>query len=100
MGIETEYGISLPGQASANPMVASSQIVNAYASYAAGQTHERSRRARWDFEEENPLRDARGFELPREQSDHSDDDLGLALGLNDAHHGFLHGDFLFSCRCR
>ena len=78
MGIETEYGISLPGQASANPMVASSQIVNAYASYAAGQTHERSRRARWDFEEENPLRDARGFELPREQSDHGDDDLGLA----------------------
>ncbi|BEP15840.1 depupylase/deamidase Dop [Acidothermaceae bacterium B102] len=78
MGIETEYGISLPGQSSANPMVASSQIVNAYASYAAGQTHERSRRARWDFEEENPLRDARGFELPREQSDHGDDDLGLA----------------------
>src|SRR4051794_10325611 len=78
MGIETEYGISLPGQANANPMVASSQIVNAYASYAAGHTHERGRRARWDFEEENPLRDARGFELPREQSDHGDDDLGLA----------------------
>src|SRR4051794_11231783 len=86
MGIETEYGISVPGvsgtQSPANPMVASSQIVNAYASYAssyAGQTsQERSKRARWDFEEENPLRDARGFELPREASDHGDDDLGLA----------------------
>jgi proteasome accessory factor A len=82
MGIETEYGISVPGQSTANPMVASSQIVNAYASYASslsGQSsQERGRRARWDFEEENPLRDARGFELPREASDHNDDDLGLA----------------------
>ena len=32
MGTETEYGISVPGQPAANPMVASSQIVNAYAS--------------------------------------------------------------------
>src|SRR3954454_8210906 len=82
MGIETEYGISVAGQSTANPMVASSQIVNAYASYASqfsGQTSaDRSKRARWDFEEENPLRDARGFELPREASDHGDDDLGLA----------------------
>ena len=31
MGIETEYGISVPGQPDANPMLASSQVVNAYA---------------------------------------------------------------------
>ena len=31
MGTETEYGISVPGQPAANPMVASSQVVNAYA---------------------------------------------------------------------
>ena len=31
MGTEVEYGISVQGQPSANPMVASSQIVNAYA---------------------------------------------------------------------
>ena len=61
MGIETEYGISVPGHPNANAMLTSSQIVNAYA--AAIQ---RARRARWDFEEENPLRDARGFDLARE----------------------------------
>src|SRR6202011_4758741 len=41
----------------------------------------KARRARWDFEEENPLRDARGFDLTREAADSSqltDEDLGLA----------------------
>src|ERR671923_2461793 len=77
MGIETEYGISVPGQPGANAMVSSSQVVNAY--HAA--TSARARRARWDFEEENPLRDARGFDLSREVADASqltDEDLGLA----------------------
>ena len=62
MGTETEYGISVPGQPGANAMVTSSQIVNAYQAATAA----RARRARWDFEEENPLRDARGFDLTRE----------------------------------
>src|SRR5258706_350445 len=57
MGTETEYGISVPGQPSANAMVASSQIVNAFQPASAA----RERRTRWDFEEESPLRDARGF---------------------------------------
>jgi Pup amidohydrolase len=77
MGTETEYGISVPGQPGANAMVTSSQIVNAYQAATAA----RARRARWDFEEENPLRDARGFDLAREQADSSqltDEDLGLA----------------------
>lgn len=76
MGIETEYGISVPGHPGANAMLTSSQVVNAYA--AAMQ---RARRARWDFEEENPLRDARGFDLARELADASqltDEDVGLA----------------------
>ncbi|HEX6248100.1 MAG TPA: depupylase/deamidase Dop, partial [Nocardioidaceae bacterium] len=76
MGTETEYGISVSGQPTANPMVASSQIVNAYASSTL-----RARRARWDFEEESPLRDARGFDMSREVADASqltDEDLGLA----------------------
>ncbi|WP_079062802.1 depupylase/deamidase Dop [Peterkaempfera griseoplana] len=76
MGIETEYGISVPGHPNANAMLTSSQIVNAYA--AAMQ---RARRARWDFEEENPLRDARGFDLARDAADSSqltDEDIGLA----------------------
>ena len=57
MGSETEYGISVPGHPNANAMLTSSQIVNAYAT-----AMQRARRARWDFEEENPLRDARGFD--------------------------------------
>ncbi len=76
MGTETEYGISVAGQPTANPMVASSQVVNAYASATL-----RARRARWDFEEESPLRDARGFDMSREVADASqltDEDLGLA----------------------
>jgi len=76
MGTEVEYGISVQGQPQANPMVASSQVVNAYASAAV-----RARRARWDFEEESPLRDARGFDLSRDAADPSqltDEDLGLA----------------------
>src|SRR6202035_582921 len=77
MSTETEYGISVPGQPGANAMVTSSQIVNAYQAATAA----RARRARWDFEEENPLRDARGFDLAREAADSSqltDEDLGLA----------------------
>ena len=56
VGTEVEYGVSVPGQPAANAMLASSQVVNAYAPpHAAG-------RMRWDYEEENPLRDARGFD--------------------------------------
>ncbi|MGL5809258.1 MAG: depupylase/deamidase Dop [Nocardioides sp.] len=76
MGTEVEYGISVVGQPFANPMLASSQVVNAYASQNA-----RTRRARWDFEEESPLRDLRGFDRQRELADSSqltDEDLGLA----------------------
>ena len=37
MGTEVEYGISVPGQPTANSMLLSSQIVNAYArSFMAG----------------------------------------------------------------
>jgi proteasome accessory factor A len=76
MGTETEFGISVAGQPTANPMVASSHVVNAYAMSTL-----KARRARWDFEEESPLRDARGFDASREVADPSqltDEDLGLA----------------------
>jgi proteasome accessory factor A len=72
MGTETEYGISVPGQSGANAMVASSMVVNAYAP-------PRDRRTRWDFEEESPLRDARGFDLNTDVHEPpTDEDLGLA----------------------
>src|ERR671927_126412 len=76
MGTETEFGISVQGQPTANPMVASSQVVNAYASSTL-----KARRARWDFEEESPLRDARGFDMSRDVADPTqltDEDMGLA----------------------
>ena len=76
MGVETEYGVAVPGDASANPMLLSSQVVNGYVGAATtGQ------RARWDFEEENPLRDARGFEVARDVADPTqltDEEVGLA----------------------
>ena len=77
MGTEVEYGISVPGQPSANPTTLSSQIVNAWA-VAEPPT---PRRPRWDFEEESPLRDARGFDLsPAQALDHNDldEDTGIA----------------------
>jgi len=76
MGIETEYGIAVPGDPHVNPVLMSSQIVNGYATGEPGLSH-----ARWDYEEENPLRDARGFTLAREAADASqltDDDVGMA----------------------
>src|SRR3954464_11762885 len=65
MGIETEYGVSAPGDPTANAMLMSSQVVNAYAAPLGA----RAGRARWDYEDEAPLRDARGWELSRESAD-------------------------------
>ncbi len=78
MGIETEYGVTVPGRPNVNAMVLSTHVVNAYAS-ECGLTGQR--RARWDYQEESPLRDARGFDMTRAEADPSqltDDDLGLA----------------------
>jgi proteasome accessory factor A len=79
MGVETEYGVSVPGQPNTNQMLASSLVVNSYANRAVTG----GSRARWDFEEESPLRDARGFEMAREPvvdpaAPANEDDLGLA----------------------
>ncbi len=53
-GIETEYGVHLTGTADSNPTAASSMLINAYVAELAG-------RVGWDFEDESPGRDARGF---------------------------------------
>jgi len=79
MGTEVEYGISVPGDATANPVITSTQVVLAY---AAAAELPRAKRARWDYEVESPLRDARGFDLSTPSiptSPDSDlDDLGAA----------------------
>ena len=61
MGIETEYGILQPGRPTANPMLLSSHVV---AVHAAAREGTRTR-ARWDYDDEDPLLDARGFHLQR-----------------------------------
>ena len=78
MGIETEYGISVPGHPHVNAMTTSSAVVTSYDGIAVG---DRRHRARWDYDEEHPLRDARGYDMSRAEADPSqltDDDLGLA----------------------
>ncbi|MGI9197170.1 MAG: depupylase/deamidase Dop [Candidatus Nanopelagicales bacterium] len=78
MGIETEYGISVPGHPHVNAMVTSSAVVTAYRGVAVG---DRRGRARWDYDEESPLRDARGYDMSRAEADPTqltDEDLGLA----------------------
>jgi len=52
-GIETEYAIQAAGP-DANPVSASSVLVNAYAASV-------DRRTGWDFEDESPDKDARGY---------------------------------------
>ncbi|MGB7817853.1 MAG: depupylase/deamidase Dop [Ornithinibacter sp.] len=61
MGIETEYGIVVPGNPTANPMIASGDVVTAYATSRGI----RPARASWDYSDEAPLRDARGFDMGR-----------------------------------
>lgn len=82
MGTETEYGISVVGQPQANPMTSSAVLVSAY----AHTTRHAPRRAQWDFEQENPLRDARGFDLSRQVADPSqltDEQTGMVNVILD-----------------
>src|SRR5262245_59789409 len=64
-GIETEYGVTLRGAPDANPVLASSMLINGYVE---------GHRIGWDFEDESPGRDARGFaregSLPPEVETH------------------------------
>jgi proteasome accessory factor A len=54
LGMETEYGIQHKGAGDPNPIAASSVLINAY-------VNERNRKVGWDFEDEHPGNDARGF---------------------------------------
>jgi proteasome accessory factor PafA2 len=69
IGTETEYGIAAVGQPDFNPVLSSSLLISSYAGSL--------RRIRWDYEDESPLRDARGFE-PTAGREISEEDLGLA----------------------
>jgi len=54
LGMETEYGIDPRGMGEKNPIAASSVLINAY-------VNQLQRKVGWDFEDEHPGNDARGF---------------------------------------
>ncbi|RIK11213.1 MAG: proteasome accessory factor PafA2 [Acidobacteria bacterium] len=53
-GTETEFGISMRGVAEFNPVIGSSLLVNGYAAVHLPPVN-------WDFEDEHPEKDARGY---------------------------------------
>ncbi len=61
IGTETEYGIATPGHNHVSPIITSTHAVVSYASARGFGKH----RVRWDFTDESPLRDSRGFDLRR-----------------------------------
>jgi proteasome accessory factor A len=74
LGVETEYGIIVRGGDS-NPIAASSVLINAYVQDLARQgASTGATRVGWDFEDEHPGNDARGFstegQLPPEVETH------------------------------
>lgn len=66
IGIENEYGISQPANPTANPMALSTLVIDSYANYVYPH-----KKIRWDYDLEDPLRDARGFDLSRPEADPS-----------------------------
>ncbi|ALC05858.1 Pup deamidase/depupylase [Corynebacterium deserti GIMN1.010] len=61
MGSETEYGISTPSAPLLSPIITSTHTVVAYSVARGFGDH----RVRWDYQDETPLRDTRGFDLRR-----------------------------------
>jgi proteasome accessory factor PafA2 len=61
LGLETEYGIVHRGRPEPNPITASSLLINAYLNRHGYETGARSESILWDFIDETPGVDARGF---------------------------------------
>lgn len=82
VGIETEYGITDPQDPGANPMLLSSQLVDACRQWAGDAT------TRWDYGGEDPLMDLRGMRRDRryatadlltDSPEYSDGNRGVTL---------------------
>ncbi|MEX0953433.1 MAG: depupylase/deamidase Dop [Nitriliruptoraceae bacterium] len=67
VGVETEYGIAVDGPTEVNPVLASSMVVGAHRRASPSDVG-------WDHTDEQPMRDARGFE----SAVVADPDAGLA----------------------
>ena len=63
IGVETEFGIIVRGAVESNPIAASSVLINAYVHELARASEGTRPHAKvgWDFEDEHPDVDARGF---------------------------------------
>ncbi|HEY4616414.1 MAG TPA: depupylase/deamidase Dop [Citricoccus sp.] len=64
MGTETEFGVHAPGNPAAQHTVLSTEVVNAYADVVTARGGSVAG-TEWDYGEESPLVDARGWQLPR-----------------------------------
>ena len=62
IGTETEFGIIAPDDPTVSPIDTSTRAVIAYAASSGAGVN---RRTRWDYAQESPLRDVRGFDLRR-----------------------------------
>ncbi|ALE07769.1 Pup deamidase/depupylase [Arthrobacter sp. ERGS1:01] len=67
MGAETEYGIHTPGVNTFNATWLSTQVVHAY-SLETGHRAAAGGETRWDYTDEDPLADARGWVTPRNEA--------------------------------
>ncbi|MCZ7531094.1 MAG: depupylase/deamidase Dop [Acidimicrobiia bacterium] len=74
-GTETEYGVVLRGASDPNPVLASSLLINAYVEH---------RKVGWDFDDETPGRDARGFSREGTQAPDIETHLVNAVLTNGA----------------
>lgn len=74
MGTETEYGISVKNAREQDPVAASTLVVNAYKS-CRNDISSTATAVTWDYDQESPLMDARGFlaeaETPISETDTS-----------------------------
>ena len=77
VGVETEYGIVLRGGGESNPIAASSMLINAYVSSLR-------QKVGWDFEDETPGNDARGFSVDGAMPPEVDTHLVNAVLTNGA----------------
>ncbi|MGH9182435.1 MAG: depupylase/deamidase Dop [Acidimicrobiales bacterium] len=76
-GIETEYGIVLRGVEESNPVAVSSLLINSYVSSL-------QRRVGWDFEDESPGNDARGYSVEGAMAPEVETNLVNAVLTNGA----------------
>jgi proteasome accessory factor A len=89
LGMETEYGIIVRGGGEPNPIAASSALINAYVASLA-------RRIEWDFQDESPARDARGFVRETQMAPEIETHLVNAVLTNGARYYVDHAHPEFS----